>query len=516
MTQATRRASHSRTAVVPEQLESRRLLAAVYDAGGFESPRFTTGPLEGQDVLGPWLQDTLRAGVAQVRSEVVESGQQAVRMIRPAVADGDTRYGVVKPVTPAGVLQLVRISWDMNVPQNTQGIDFGPFFGVEAYDASVTPLAPKLAGSLGVDATTGDVLYQDGTTGFLTESGFNVQFGVWNHYTLELNYDNDTYTIYVNGDDKATTGFVDDAVVAFTDAPLAALAATADSKATATGTAYFDNYVIEIEPLVPQSQTPPRVNQVYVSSSQWSPDFKSYLEEKGYGDDVYGFAIPDRDQLNELPWINLNQVSVRFSEQVQVDAGDLQIRGVNVPNYTLDPASFHYDAATRTATWQLAPGTFFDHDRILLDLDGDSPDGVKDSDGNFLDGEWRNPGGPAISAGDRYPSGDGTAGGDFRFRVNILAGDVDRNGVVVANDFSDVKKKFFSSTRQELSGLQKYDVFYDVDGSGQIVANDFSEVKKRFFNTLPQGEPTGTTYGSSSAAAGFSSAPIRPADEVID
>jgi hypothetical protein len=499
-------ASHPRV-IVPERLEARRLLAAVYDSGGFESPRFTTGPLEGQDVLGPWLSDSDLTGVAQVRSEVVSTGEQAVRLSRGGATTGDVRYGVVKPVTPAGVLQLVRVSWDMNVPQNTQGLDFGPFFGVEGYDASVNPLLPQLAGSLGVDATTGDVLFQDGTTGALTESGANVQFGVWNHYTLELNYQSKTYTVYVNGDDKATTGFVDDAAVAFTDAPIAALAASAGSFSTAAGSAYFDNYVIDIEPLVPQSQTPPRVNQVYVSSTQWTPAFKQYLEDNGFGDDQYGYAVPDRDQLNELPWINLNQVSIRFSENVQVDANDLQIRGVNQLNYAVDPASFTYNAATRTATWTLAGGQHFEKDRLLLDLDGDEPNGVRDTDGNLLDGEWQNPRNPAPVDGDRFPSGNGDPGGDFRFRFNVLAGDVDQNGVVVAADFSDVKRRFFSSTTNELSGPNRYSVFHDVNGDGRIVADDYSEVKKRFFNTLPQGEPSGVTL------VAFSKTPIR--DELL-
>ena len=38
-------ASQPNRVIVPERLESRRLLAAVYDSGGFESPRFTTGQL---------------------------------------------------------------------------------------------------------------------------------------------------------------------------------------------------------------------------------------------------------------------------------------------------------------------------------------------------------------------------------------------------------------------------------------------------------------------------------------
>ena len=485
-----RRSASVSVSLAPESLESRRLMAAVFDSGGFESPRYTTGPLEGQDPLGPWLQDTTVGGVAQVRSELVESGQQAVRMVRPEAPGGDTRYGVTKPVTPAGVLNIIRISWDMNVAPNQQeDVPFGPFFGVEAYDASVTPLAPRLAGSLGVDATTGDVLFQDGTTGFLTEAGFNVQLGEWNHFTLELNYDTDAYTVYVNGDDKATTGFVDDGIVGFTDAPLAALAATAQSLPVATGTAFFDNYVIELDAANPQA--PPRVNQVFVSSTEWTQSFKNYLEEKGYGDEVYGYSVTARDQLNELPWVNLDEVSIRFSEGVVVDASDLEIRGVNVPEYALDPTAFRYDAATRTATWRLANGVKFNNDRIVLDLNGDAPAGVKDPQGNFLDGEWRNPGGPGLSDGDLFPSGDGTAGGDFRFRINVLAGDTERDGIVLARDYSEVKRRFFSSADGSTTGSAPYSLYHDTDGSGIILARDYSEVKKRFFNTLPVGEPTG-------------------------
>ena len=482
-------ASNNRPCLAPETLEPRRLLAAVFDSGGFESPRYTTGPLEGQDALGPWLTDSEQVGVATVLTEVVASGEQAVRMTRPGAADGDTRYGVIKPFTPTGVLSVVRISWDMNVPRNVQpSVPFGPFFGVEAYDASVTQFAPQLAGSLGVDAATGDVLYQDGTTGFLTETGFHVQLGEWNSFTLELDYAAKTYTVYVNGDDKATTGFVDN-VIGFTDAPLAALAATAESKPFATGTAYFDNYVIDVETQF--SQAAPRVNQVYVSGSSWTQEFKDYLEDTGQGSSRYGFVIPDRDQLNELPWINLDQVSIRFSEDVLVDPGDLAVRGVNVPEYALDPASFRYDADTRTATWRLANGQVFANDRLLLDLDGEGEQGVKDKDGNLLDGEWRNPGGPNQNRGDNFPSGDGSPGGDFRFRINTLPGDTDRNGVVAAPDFGETKKRFFTSPRNPTNIYSTYNAFYDVDGNAFINAVDFSEVKKRFFKALPPGEPGG-------------------------
>ena len=105
-----------------------------------------------------------------------------------------------------------------------------------------------------------------------------------------------------------------------------------------------------------------------------------------------------------------------------------------------------------------------------------------------LDGEWNN-------GADAYPSGDRSAGGDFRFGLNVLAGDLDRSGVVLANDFSDVKRKFFSSTTNPGSGPAAYSVFHDVNGSGSILADDFSAVKQRFFSRLPPPADPGQLIG---------------------
>jgi hypothetical protein len=221
--------------------------ATVFDSGGFEAPRYITGELSGQDTQGPWLKDA-GTGIAVVQTAVKQSGAQAVQFTRPAAATGDTRYGVLKPLTPTGSLQILRVNWDMNVTQaNVANVPFGPFLGVEGYDAFNDD--PKLIGSLGVDATTGDILYQD-EDGFFAETGVLAPFGQWNHYTLEMNYTNHQYTVYFNGAPLATSQFVDNelGITAFTDAPLAALAATFESISTATGTAYFDNYGIEIVP----------------------------------------------------------------------------------------------------------------------------------------------------------------------------------------------------------------------------------------------------------------------------
>lgn len=217
----------------------------VYDSNGYEPTRFIAGELAGQDVQGPWLKDT-GTGVAIVQSAITQSGSQAVQFTRPAAATGDTRYGVLEPLTPTGVLKVVRVIFDMRVTQTQiAGVDFGPFFGVEGYDGFNDD--PKLIGSIGVDATTGEVLFQD-DQGFFTPTGDIATFGVFNNFVLELDYNTQLYRGYFNGTEVAESPFVDAGIVGFTDAPLAALAATFDSIATATGTAYFDNYSIEIVP----------------------------------------------------------------------------------------------------------------------------------------------------------------------------------------------------------------------------------------------------------------------------
>ena len=242
--------------------------------------------------------------------------------------------------------------------------------------------------------------------------------------------------------------------------------------------------------LFAQAAGAPHVTNVYVSGSAWTNNFKQYLEAQGLGSAQHGYAIPADSQLIVLPWTNLDRVSITFDQNVTVEQADLAVRGVTVPNYTI--TAFDYQPSTRTATWTLSQP--IRNDKVLLDLDADAG-GVSSPQGGTLDGEWNN-------AGDTFPSGNGTAGGDFRFRINVLPGDTSRNGTVVAEDFSDVKNRFFRTTAQPgPAGPSQYNVFRDVDGSNAILANDFSLVKARFFNTLPGGEPAAPAAGTAAREA---------------
>jgi hypothetical protein len=205
---------------------------------GFEPP-FALGPLEGQ--FG-WLRADLGSqnSKAIIQDEIVKSGNQAVEVSR--AANSDTRWAMPQEGFPSQ--RFVIVDWDMRVSQAPNSEGFGPFFGVDTYDADVEPL---VLGALGVDATTGDVLFQFEDTGVLTETGTDVAFDQWHHYRLVLDFATDTYLGIVNGTLVATTGFVDRSrgLDDFTDADIAAFAAGPDAVSrNLTSTAVFDNFLV--------------------------------------------------------------------------------------------------------------------------------------------------------------------------------------------------------------------------------------------------------------------------------
>ena len=240
----------------------------VVNAGGFELPFTTvfggTGQLEGQvnpagegQVIPPgqWQRTPGGTSTAVVQSAVFApgGGTQAVRVNR--AANNDVRWAVQvdhlgypdypNPFPPEPAQPCLCINWDMRVEQ-TQGAagTFGPFFGVEAYDDSGVI---GLLGSLGVDASTGDVLAQDPTQGgALVETGSVVGFGQWNRFQIKLDYSTDQYTVYRNFASLGSFGFVDGAGLdQFSDADISALSAAGDAASMAlTGIAYFDNFLV--------------------------------------------------------------------------------------------------------------------------------------------------------------------------------------------------------------------------------------------------------------------------------
>ena len=238
--------------------------------------------------------------------------------------------------------------------------------------------------------------------------------------------------------------------------------------------------------------TPPQVTAVFVAgfagidgATPWSESFRNVIQSSGAGEAFFGYRIPADGQTDELPWTNLDGVSVRFSEDVNIDAGDLVLRGVRTAVYQIPGVrAFVYDPATFTATWVFNT-VGFGPEKLLIDVDGDAGAGVTDAAGNLLDGEGTNPVAPAVS-GDTFPSGDGTPGGDFLFRLNVLPGDVNRSGgSVIGSDVTLVR-----NSQNFSPGSSGYSIFRDVNGSASILGSDVTAVRNRQGLRLPAGEPS--------------------------
>ena len=218
----------------------------------------------------------------------------------------------------------------------------------------------------------------------------------------------------------------------------------------------------------------PMVTGVLVASSAWSSGFLNSLGGVGY-------AIPDGpNQLRPLPGSNLNEVIIEFSEDVNVTESDLALTGVNVPSYGF--RAFSYDAVAHRATWTLSQN--LSTDKLLLDLDGSTANAVVDMAGNRLDGDWVNPTWSppsAPSGGDAWPSGDGTAGGDFQFRINVLPGDVNQDGTVNVMDLAVLAANY----RQSLLGWANGDFNCD----GVVNVSDLAVLAANYRLGLPVSEP---------------------------
>ncbi|MCH8921578.1 MAG: hypothetical protein IIA67_00340, partial [Planctomycetes bacterium] len=222
---------------------------------------------------------------------------------------------------------------------------------------------------------------------------------------------------------------------------------------------------------------PPQVTEVLVRGSDWTAELLVAISAGGLG--TGGFSIRGGDeQLRPIPWQDVDQVIVRFSEAVTVTAGNLSLIGVNTSQF--DVVAFDYDTDTFTATWTLASPLAAD--KILLELS----EAVHDVTGLPLDGHW--------DTGNTFPSGDGAIGsGDsgsddaFRFRLNVLPGDVTADEVVDRGDLLALVHRLGTGM-----GESHYDARLDVRFDGQVDLSDLREVLRRLSIRLPSGEPNET------------------------
>lgn len=132
-------------------------------------------------------------------------------------------------------------------------------------------------------------------------------------------------------------------------------------------------------------------------------------------------------QPDPRPWVRdnvgLNQIQLGFDEEVIIPVGALTLWTLTdgvITTYTTD-----YDPVTNLLTVDLQNTILADRLTLVVDYT------VTDLAGNELDGEVFNPATPIAPVA---PTGNGLRGGQAVFRLNVLQGDANRDGVVDAQD----------------------------------------------------------------------------------
>ena len=227
--------------------------------------------------------------------------------------------------------------------------------------------------------------------------------------------------------------------------------------------------------------TPPTVTGVSLGGTTFSPRFVQHLRSRQLGRRGYDVPAGPR-QADALPWTQVNQVFLQFSEDVTVRQEHLSLLGVNVDRY--ESIAFEYDETTFTAAWTLARAV--GADKLLIELS----DSVRDVAGNRLDGNW-------VDQSSRFPSGDGQRDDDdaFRFRLNVLPGSAAGTGRVGREDILDVVFRLGRGVDDP-----QYDFRADVNADGLIDDRDLREVVFRLGGRLPIGVPSRGSGGVSQVA----------------
>ena len=235
----------------------------------------------------------------------------------------------------------------------------------------------------------------------------------------------------------------------------------------------------------------PTVTAVYVKGSTWASGYLSFLAANTSGSSsTYGFAVPvgsGSAQLQTLPWRNLNRISIAFSEDVSVSQAQFAIVG-SVGSYSV--SAFSYSSTDHVATWSLSAA--IGPDKLYVALPGTGTTAVKDATGNVLDGEWNNPTSYSqVGSTDTFPSGNGSAGGDFAFRFDVLPGD-STGGSLGKVNVADVAQTKSRSTLPVSSSSYRS----DFDGNNLINVADVAYVKsKSSIYSLPVNPPVLPVFG---------------------
>jgi hypothetical protein len=188
----------------------------------------------------------------------------------------------------------------------------------------------------------------------------------------------------------------------------------------------------------------------------------------------FGFGVgpPQIDRFWPTPgtWIvddiGLTQVQVGFSEPVIVPDDAVNVWGVGGGTVTGFSTSYDPDAYLMTVTF----ATPLHQDRVTVVVDYS----LEDLGGNPLDGEIYNPTNAVL------PSGNGVNGGQGVFRVHVLQGDANRDGVTDASDLD-----LINVVLDSCSDNPNYVASADLDNDDCVTEQDLAIAESAIGQHLP-------------------------------
>ncbi len=117
---------------------------------------------------------------------------------------------------------------------------FGPYFGVQVFDDSSGPI--NQIGGFGLDATTGELISQDGTGQLIF--GETVELDTWHRFRIELDFGSQSYRGFI-GEEVVVQEAFQSPASRFSDADIIARSSDPGSASrNLAGVAYFDNFIV--------------------------------------------------------------------------------------------------------------------------------------------------------------------------------------------------------------------------------------------------------------------------------
>ncbi len=211
----------------------------------------------------------------------------------------------------------------------------------------------------------------------------------------------------------------------------------------------------------------PRISGVWIAAANWSLAFRNRLDSVN----SLGFRVPfGSSQLATLPWPGVSRIHIGFDEDVSASVTEqaFALVGTNVANY---PFTVAYNAATNIATLELSQAIAVDKIRLLV------WDQIQDPAGQSLDGDFD-------TASGVTKTGNGTPGGNFNFRFNVLPGDILSDNLVNGGDLPGFASAFNSSP-----GETRYNPRADLNGDGVVSGADLPSFATFFLLSVPMAEP---------------------------